>query len=89
MGHYWPIGQWYVAPRLFIIFNYRCYAQILVTRHGEVVLPETFYLIRMLNSRINTQGTVKDLHARGILDGLAQHSVTDVKSLEPVTASGF
>lgn len=43
----------------------------------------------MLDGHINTQGTVKDLRARGILDGLAQHSVTDVKSLEPVTASGF
>ena len=43
----------------------------------------------MLNGRINTQGTVKDLRARGILDGLAQHSVADVKLSEPVTASGF
>ena len=89
MGRYWPIGQWYVAPQLFIIFNYRCSAQILVTRHVEVVLPETFYLIRMLDGRINTQGTVKDLCACGILDGLAQHSVADVKSSEPVAASGF
>ncbi|KIM58290.1 hypothetical protein SCLCIDRAFT_10277 [Scleroderma citrinum Foug A] len=55
---------------------------ILVTHHVEVVLPETFYLIRMLDGCINTQGTVKDLHAHGILDGLVQHSVADVKSSE-------
>ena len=87
VGRYWPIGQWYVTPRLFIVFNYRCYAQILVTHHVELVLPGTFYLIRMLDGRIDTQGTVKDLRARGVLDEIAQDSAADVKSSEPVAAS--
>ncbi|KAI0339052.1 multidrug resistance-associated ABC transporter [Trametopsis cervina] len=41
---------------------------ILVTHHVELVLPGTFYLVRMLDGRIDTQGTLKDLRARGVLE---------------------
>ncbi|KAI0338657.1 multidrug resistance-associated ABC transporter [Trametopsis cervina] len=41
---------------------------ILVTHHVELVLPGTFYLVRMLDGRIDAQGTLTDLRARGILE---------------------
>lgn len=43
-------------------------SQILVTHHVELVLPGAYYLVRMLDGRIDTQGTLKDLRAQGVLD---------------------
>ncbi|KAG6334904.1 hypothetical protein ID866_4185 [Astraeus odoratus] len=60
---------------------------ILVTHHVELVLPGAHYLIRMLDGRIDTQGTIKDLHARGVLDYITQDSAAEVKQEEPVVAS--
>ena len=48
------------------------FRQILVTHHVELVLPGAHYLVRMLDGRIDTQGTVKDLRASGVLDDIAQ-----------------
>ncbi|RPD61590.1 multidrug resistance-associated ABC transporter [Lentinus tigrinus ALCF2SS1-7] len=45
---------------------------ILVTHHVELVLPGAHYLVRMLDGRIDTQGTIKDLRASGVLDDIAQ-----------------
>ncbi|CAL1697425.1 unnamed protein product [Somion occarium] len=45
---------------------------VLVTHHVELVLPGTDYLVRMLDGRIDTQGYVKELRAKGILDEIAQ-----------------
>ncbi|KAG2143718.1 hypothetical protein DEU56DRAFT_792331 [Suillus clintonianus] len=59
---------------------------ILVTHHVELVLPGTYYLVRMLDGRIDTKGTVKDLRAQGILDHIAQDSTAEVKAEEPVAA---
>lgn len=44
---------------------------MLVTHHVQLVLPGTYYLVRMLDGRIDTQGTVRDLRARGVLDDIA------------------
>jgi len=41
----------------------------------------------MLDGRIDTQGTVKDLRAQGILDNIAQDSTAEVKEVEPVAAT--
>jgi len=41
----------------------------------------------MLDGRIDTQGTVKDLRAQGILDNIAQDSAAEVEAEEPVVAS--
>ena len=41
---------------------------VLVTHHIELVLPAAGYLIRMLDGRIDAQGTPKDLRAQGILE---------------------
>lgn len=48
------------------------FPQILVTHHVELVLPGAYYLVRMLDGRIDTQGTVAELRARGVLDEIAQ-----------------
>ncbi|TFY66276.1 hypothetical protein EVG20_g4808 [Dentipellis fragilis] len=53
---------------------------ILVTHHVELVLPGAYYLIRMLDGRIDTQGTVADLRAQGVLDDIAQEE--EVKAHE-------
>ncbi|KAI0357033.1 multidrug resistance-associated ABC transporter [Trametes cingulata] len=45
---------------------------ILVTHHVDLVLPGAHYLVRMLDGRIDTQGTIKDLRARGMLDDIAR-----------------
>ncbi|KAF8836435.1 P-loop containing nucleoside triphosphate hydrolase protein [Paxillus ammoniavirescens] len=60
---------------------------ILVTHHVELVLPGAHYLVRMLDGRIDTQGTVKDLRAQGTLDYITQDAEADVKQEEPVAAS--
>lgn len=39
----------------------------------------------MLDGRIDTQGTVKDLRASGVLEFIAQDAEADLKEEEPVT----
>ncbi|TFY73932.1 hypothetical protein EWM64_g10080 [Hericium alpestre] len=43
---------------------------VLVTHHVELILPGTYYLVRMLDGRIDTQGVVGELRKHGILDKL-------------------
>ncbi|KAG6914943.1 hypothetical protein DXG01_014337 [Tephrocybe rancida] len=43
---------------------------ILVTHHVDLVLPVAHYLVRMLGVRIDTQDTIEDLRAQGVLDCL-------------------
>ena len=49
--------------------------QVLVTHHVELVIPGAHYLVRMLDGRIDTQGTVKDLRARGVLEPVTEDSI--------------
>lgn len=44
-------------------------------------------MVRMLDGRIDTQGTVKDLRAQGVLEYITQDAEADVKQEEPVAAS--
>ncbi|EIW82703.1 multidrug resistance-associated ABC transporter [Coniophora puteana RWD-64-598 SS2] len=60
---------------------------ILVTHHVELVLPGTHYLVRMLDGRIDTQGTTQELRAQGILEEIAQDSAAELKEEGPVVAS--
>ncbi|KAF9219839.1 P-loop containing nucleoside triphosphate hydrolase protein [Gyrodon lividus] len=60
---------------------------VLVTHHVELVLPGAHYLVRMLDGRIDAQGTVTDLRAQGILDYITQDAEADVKQQEPVSVS--
>ena len=45
-----------------------------MTHNVELVLPGAYYLVRMLDGRIDTQGTVEQLRAQGILDAIAHDS---------------
>ncbi|KAH9903343.1 multidrug resistance-associated ABC transporter [Cubamyces lactineus] len=56
---------------------------ILVTHHVQLVLPVTHYLVRMLDGRIDTQGTVADLRARGVLDDIAQLEEMEAQKHQP------
>jgi ABC-type glutathione transport system ATPase component len=47
-------------------------SQILVTHHIDLILPCAYYLVRMLDGRIDVQGTTKDLQEQGIMDLLRQ-----------------
>ncbi|KAF8963320.1 multidrug resistance-associated ABC transporter [Flammula alnicola] len=55
---------------------------VLVTHHVELVLPGAYYLVRMLDGRIDTQGTVKDLRAQGILEGIEHDASVDAHKEE-------
>ncbi|KAI0257019.1 hypothetical protein BJV78DRAFT_1272168 [Lactifluus subvellereus] len=70
---------------------------ILVTHHVELVLPGAYYLVRMLDGRIDTQGTVTELRAHGVLDEIAhsegvkvheeeQKAGTNIPSAEEIAA---
>jgi hypothetical protein len=41
-----------------------------VTHHVELVLPGAQYLIRMLDGRVDTHGSIPDLRAAGVLDDI-------------------
>ncbi|KAG1750553.1 uncharacterized protein EDB91DRAFT_1108133 [Suillus paluster] len=60
---------------------------ILVTHHVELVLPGTYYLVRMLDGRIDTKGTVKDLRVQGVLDHITQDSTAEVEEEKPIAAT--
>jgi hypothetical protein len=54
--------------------------QVLVTHHVDLVLPGAHYLVRMLDGRIDTQveGSVADLKAQGVLEGIEHSAMIDV-----------
>ena len=58
--------------------------QVLVTHHVELVLPYSQYFVRMLDGRIDTQGTPEELKSRGLLDILVHESQAEE---EPVVVS--
>lgn len=57
-------------------------SQILVTHHVELMLPGAYYLVRMLDGRIDSQGTVKDLHAQGVLEDITHYAAAEVHKEE-------
>ncbi|KAF8205407.1 multidrug resistance-associated ABC transporter [Mycena galopus ATCC 62051] len=59
---------------------------VLVTHHVQLVLPGAHYLVRMLDGRIDTQGTVKQLRAQGVLDDIAHDAAVEVKKEELAVA---
>ncbi|KAJ7508849.1 hypothetical protein B0H11DRAFT_1962913 [Mycena galericulata] len=59
---------------------------ILVTHHVDLVLSGAHYLVRMLDGRIDVQGTVEELRAQGILDAITHDAAVDAKVEEPVAA---
>ncbi|KAJ6593236.1 multidrug resistance-associated ABC transporter [Mycena capillaripes] len=59
---------------------------ILVTHHVELVLPGAHYLVQMLDGRIETQGTIKELRTRGMLDDIAHETAVEVRKEELAVA---
>lgn len=57
-----------------------------MTHHVELVLPGTYYLIRMLDGRIDTQGTVKDLKSTGVLDDITHDESIEAHKEEQAAA---
>ncbi|KAJ7057932.1 hypothetical protein C8F01DRAFT_1255822 [Mycena amicta] len=55
---------------------------VLVTHHVELVLPGAYYVVRMLDGRVDTQGTVKELRAQGVLDDITHDAAIEVKKEE-------
>ncbi|KAF7340568.1 ABC bile acid [Mycena sanguinolenta] len=55
---------------------------ILVTHHVDLVLSGAHYLVRMLDGRIDTQGTVEDLRAQGLLDDIRLDAAVEAKTEE-------
>ena len=53
-----------------------------MTHHVELVLPGAHYLVRMLDGRIDTQGTVKELRARGVLDDITHDESVEAHNEE-------
>jgi len=53
----------------------------------ELVLPGTYYLVRMLDGRIDTQGTVEYLRAQGVLDDITQDESIQVQKEDQVAVS--
>ncbi|KAJ7764128.1 hypothetical protein DFH07DRAFT_1059163 [Mycena maculata] len=59
---------------------------ILVTHHVDLVLSGAHYLVRMLDGRIDVQGTVEDLRTQGVLDEIKHDAAAEAKAEEPVAA---
>ncbi|KAG8824518.1 hypothetical protein FRC19_001616 [Serendipita sp. 401] len=58
---------------------------ILVTHHVDLVLSSAYYFVRMLDGRIDTQGTITELRSRGLLDSFVQDAQAEQQP-EIVTA---
>lgn len=68
-----------VLPQNFSII---CDHQVLVTHHVELVLSGAYYLVRMLDGRIDIQGTIENLQAQGALDGIGRSAMLDAHKEE-------
>ncbi|KAF7331551.1 ATP-dependent bile acid permease [Mycena kentingensis (nom. inval.)] len=55
---------------------------ILVTHHVELVIPAAHYLVRMLDGRIDTQGTIGELRAQGVLEEIKHDAAVEVEKEE-------
>jgi len=59
----------------------------LVSHHVELLLPITDYIVRILDGRIDAQGTPAELREAGALDGLITIEGAEVAAEEPVVSS--
>ncbi|THU84317.1 multidrug resistance-associated ABC transporter [Dendrothele bispora CBS 962.96] len=60
---------------------------VLVTHHVDLVLPGAHYLVRMLDGRIDTQGTIKDLRTQGVLEDITLEAEVDAHKEELTAAA--
>nr|XP_019008083.1 ATP-binding cassette transporter [Kwoniella pini CBS 10737]OCF46864.1 ATP-binding cassette transporter [Kwoniella pini CBS 10737] len=59
---------------------------ILVSHHVELLLPSSDYLVRILDGRIDAQGTPDELRSAGELDGLVALEEAEVTKSEAIVA---
>lgn len=57
----------------------------MVSHHVELLLPSADYFVRILDGRIDLQGTPDELRAAGELDGLVAIEEAEAAKTEPVT----
>jgi len=57
---------------------------VLVTHHVELVLPATHSLIRLLDGRIELQGSIQELRERGVLNYVAHNAVGEIEEIKKV-----
>ncbi|KAJ7035492.1 hypothetical protein C8F04DRAFT_1221175 [Mycena alexandri] len=55
---------------------------ILVTHHVELVLPGAHYVVRVLDGRIDAQGTVQELNTQGVLEVITHEAAVEVNNKE-------
>ncbi|KAJ7062906.1 hypothetical protein C8F01DRAFT_986153 [Mycena amicta] len=60
---------------------------ILVTHHVELVLPGAHYIVRMLDGRIDTQGTIGELRAQGVLEDIKHEATVEAEKEEQAVAA--
>ena len=72
----------FLFERLFLGSLLRHRTVVLVTHHVELVLPGAYYLVRMLDGRIDCQGTIKELRSQGVLEDIAHTSELEAKEVE-------
>ncbi|TDL15864.1 hypothetical protein BD410DRAFT_816853 [Rickenella mellea] len=62
---------------------------ILVTHHVKHVVPAAYYLVRMVDGRIDTQGAIQGLLERGVVDEIIEESASMVQDkIERSTEDG-
>lgn len=61
-------------------------SQVLVTHHVELVTPGAHYLVRMLDGRIDTQGTIEELRAQGVLGSIMEDENITFEQEEPLVS---
>jgi hypothetical protein len=55
---------------------------IIVSHHVEMLLPSVDYVVRMLDGRVESSGTPRDLRQRGLLEGLLVSEATIIEKDE-------
>jgi len=60
--------------------------QILVSHHLDLLVPSADYIVRILDGRVDCQGTCKELRSSGQLDGIVAVEEATAHKHEPVEA---
>lgn len=58
-----------------------------MSHHVELLLPSTDYLVRLLDGRVDAQGTPDELRANGELDGLVAVEEAEAVKEEPAVVA--
>ncbi|EJD46367.1 P-loop containing nucleoside triphosphate hydrolase protein [Auricularia subglabra TFB-10046 SS5] len=61
---------------------------ILVTHHVELMLPSAHFVVRMLDGRIDTAGTIRELRARGALEAIKKDAEAESEAPSAAKVEG-